>query len=43
MVRPVPFVAFRAFVFVEIDLHQRVTINVSLTDLSLLGFSLLMV
>jgi len=43
MVRPAPFVVYRAFVLVEIDPRQRVTINVSLTDLSLLGFCLLMV
>jgi hypothetical protein len=36
-------VAYRAFVLVEIDLRHRSMINVSMTDLPLLGFSLLMV
>lgn len=38
-----PFVAFRVFVLVRIDLRHQVTINVSVTDLPLLGFRLLMV
>lgn len=38
-----PFVAYRAFVLVEIDLSHRTMINESMTDLSLLGFCLLMV
>jgi hypothetical protein len=41
--RLVPFVAYRAFVFVEIDLSHRTMINETMTDLSLLGFCLLMV
>jgi hypothetical protein len=35
--------AFRVFVLVRIGLRHQVTINVSVTDLPLLGFCLLMV
>jgi hypothetical protein len=38
-----PFFVFRAFVLVEIGLRHQATINVQMTDLSLLGFRLLMV
>jgi len=41
-VRPMPLFAFRAFVFVEVDLRHQVTINVPVTDPSLLCFRLLM-
>lgn len=41
--RSVPFFDFRAFVFVEVDLHRRARISVTATDLSLLDFRLLMV
>jgi hypothetical protein len=48
--RPVPrsfrsksLIVYRAFVLVEIDPHHRSMINDSMTDLSLLGFCLLMV
>jgi len=34
---------YRAFVLVEIDPHHRSMINDPMTDLSLLGFCLLMV
>lgn len=37
------FVAYRAFILVEIGLSHRTMINESMTDLSLLGFCLLMV
>jgi hypothetical protein len=42
MSRRTPFVVFRAFVRVRIDLRHQVTFNVSMTDLPLLGFHLLM-
>jgi hypothetical protein len=38
-----PFLVFRAFVLVEIDLRHQVTFNVPMTDLPFLGFCLLMV
>jgi hypothetical protein len=41
--RPESLIAYRAFVFVEIDLRRRSMINDPTTDLSLLGFCLLMV
>jgi hypothetical protein len=41
--RPESLFAYRAFVLVEIDLRHRSMINDPMTDLSLLGFCLLMV
>jgi hypothetical protein len=41
--RPESLIVYRAFVLVEIDLRHRSMINDSMTDLSLLGFCLLMV
>jgi hypothetical protein len=43
MIRLAPFVVFRVSVLVGISPHQRFTVSVSLTDLPLLGFLLLMV
>jgi len=43
LVRQKPLIAYRAFVLVEIDPRHRIRISVSMTDLSLLGFCLLMV
>jgi hypothetical protein len=41
--RPESLIAYRVFVLVEIDLRRRSMINDPTTDLSLLGFCLLMV
>jgi hypothetical protein len=43
MNQSMPFIVFRAFVLVEIGLSHKATINVDVTDLSLLGFRLLTV